>query len=281
MPPPTSAQHLSINDAISRLADTNDHDRLSFLEALFKFITWLRWPTKIEDHPAAITVCVISYLSQMHSAVTLDQLDEVDLKLVHRHLRLDTLQTLFSDAIFAMPSFVPWTFDGQRYDRSDLLADIAWFLLAYEPPTRDPRDAPGLAKAYYATQNKLFKHKWRGSHRTFRTLWLAYGVSSPFHYVERFHPTLEFTLDPSQPDFAQSVNELLEHRTALRPYFSRCKAAVELLLQRLDRRAAQALRFPTFPDDLPAESIIPPSLPPLTRAIMSAFRVSSNPLRSR
>lgn len=271
MPAPTFAQELSIDHAIARLADTKNADRLSFIEALFKFVTWLRWPTQLGDHPAAITVCVVTYLSQKEGAETLDQLGLEELTLVHRHLRLDTLRRLFSDEIFAMPSFEPWRFDHQRYDRSDLLADIAWFLFAYEPPSSDPRDKASLNKAYYATQHKVFRHRWHGSHRTFRTLWLDYGASAPFHYVERFHPSLEFALDPSADDFSLSVDEIIARRHDLRIYLARCRAAVELMEERLDQRAVQAIRFPRFPESLVAEPIQPPALPAITSAIIRGF----------
>lgn len=273
MPPPTPAQELSIDHAIARLADTADSDRLSFLEALFKFVTWLRWPTQLDDHPAAITVCIVAYLSQRRPSVTLDQLDPEDAALLQRHLRLDTLAGIFSaDAYFAMPSFEPWYFGHQRkYDRSDLLADVAWFLLAYVPPSSDPRDAPSLHKACYAAQNKVFMHRWDGVHRTFRTIWLEYGAAAPFHYVERHHPTVEFTLNPSAADFAMSVDELFERREELRLYLGRSRAAVAMLLSKLDRRAVQAVRFPRFPDHLPMQPLTPRFLPANTSAIMEGF----------
>lgn len=273
MPPPMPAQELSIDHAIARLANTTNDSRLSFLEALFKLVTWLRWPTQLGDHPAAITVCIIAYLSQRRPGVTIDQLDPEDAKLLQRHLRLDTLARLFSsDGIFALPTFEPWYFGHRsKYERSDLLADVTWFLLTYEPPSRDPRDAPSLHKACYAAQNKVFSHRWHGAHRTFRTLWLDYGAAAPFHYVERHHPGVEFTLDPSSADFAQSVDELIEQRDDLRTYLGLCRTAVTMLLSRLDRRAVQAVRFPQFPDDLPAQSLRPRPLPVGTNAIMKGF----------
>jgi hypothetical protein len=273
MPPPTPAQELSIDHAIARLANTADDDRLSFLEALFKLVTWMRWPTRLSDHPAAITVCVVAYLSQLRPGLTSDQLDPEDAALLQRHLSLDTLAHLFSpNAYFAMPSFEPWYFGHQsKYERSDLLADVAWFLMAYEPPSSDPRDAPSLHKACYAAQNKVFRHRWHGAHRTFRTLWLDYGAAAPFHYVERHHPGVEFTLDPSSADFAQSVDELIKQRDHLRTYLGLCRSAVTMLLSRLDRRAVQAVRFPRFPDNLPAQPLQSQPLPAGTSAIMKGF----------
>ena len=271
MPTSTFAQNLSIDSAIARLIDIENEDRLSFLEALFKFVSWLRWPTKPGDHPAAITVCVVTYLSQRNGAITFEQLPSEDLQLLHRHLKLDTIRRMFSDDVFAMPSFTPWNFDNQRYDRSDLLGDITWFLLSYEAPTSSPRDAPSLNKAYFAVRNNVFRHRWRGAHRTFRSLWLEHGAAAPFHYVERFHPSLEFAIDPSANDFALSVDELIRDQQGLRDYFARCSGAIQLLMKRLDTRAVQALRFPSFPDSLTLDSIVPPRLPERTDEIMNRF----------
>jgi hypothetical protein len=273
MPLPTPAQELSIDLAIARLADTTNNDRLSFLEALFKLVTRLRWPTQLGDHPAAITVCVVAYLSQRRPGVTIDQLDPEDATLLQRHLRLDTIARMFSsETYFAMPTFEPWYFlDQQKYDRSDLLADIAWFMIAYKSPSDDPRDAASLHKAYYATQHNIFRYKWNGVHRTFRTIWLEYGASAPFHYVERHHPGVEFTLEPSSADFAQSVDELIQSPGGIRVYLGLCRDAVNLMLKRLDRRALLTVHFPRFPDDLPAQSIRPRELPAITSAVMKGF----------
>ena len=271
MPSATVAQEMSIDDAIARLVDTSNSDRLSFLEALFKFITWLRWPTANSDHPAAITVCVISYLSKRHGAISADQLDAEDRVLLFRHLKLDILSKLFSDYVFAMPSFEIWNIDNQKYTELDVLGHLTWFLVAYKPKSSDHRDAVSLNKAYYAFQNHLFGRRWKIAHRTFRSFWLAHGASAPFHYVERFHPTLEFTLDPASDDFNQTVDEVLQRRDELRSYMGRCRTITDLIIRKLDRRAIEALRFPRFPNDLEFEPVTPPPLPILTAEVFKGF----------
>ncbi len=138
LPIATPAQNLSIDAAIARLADDSNHDRLSFLEALFKFAAWLRWPTRPGDHPAATTIYVVSYLSKDHSAETLDQLNEPDLNLILRHIRIDTLNRMFSTEALVGPIFDLWPIRGQKYNELDFLAQVAWFMIAYEPPTEDP-----------------------------------------------------------------------------------------------------------------------------------------------
>ncbi|MCC0806148.1 hypothetical protein FPV16_07955 [Methylobacterium sp. W2] len=270
-PPPTHAQEVSIESAIARLADDQNEDRLTYLEALFKFIAWLRWPNLVGEHPAAITVCVIAYLSGSRNVSTVDQLNSDDRSLLHRHLRLDVLKSAFSDEVFIYPSFKLWNIEGTPITQLDMLANIAWFLVAYQPPTSKLRDAASLNKAYHAIQAKLFRYSWPISHRTFRTVWLSYGAASPFHYIERFHPTLEFTLDPSSPDFTEIVDELFLKRAELRRYLARCRGIVDLLNGKLDRRALLAVRFPVFPASLVSEVVEPPSLPILTDQIMREF----------
>ncbi|WP_267422486.1 hypothetical protein [Methylobacterium sp. GC_Met_2] len=271
MPSATVAQEMSIDDAIARLVDTFNTDRLSFLEALFKFITWLRWPTATSDHPAAITICVISYLSKHHGAITADQLDSEDRELLFRHLRLDILSKLFSDYIFAMPSFELWKIDNQKYTELDVLGHLAWFIVAYKSKSDDHRDAVSLNKAHYVFQNNLFGRRWKIAHRTFRSFWVAHGASAPFHYVERFHPTLEFTLDPASNDFSRTVDELLQRRVDLRSYMARCRTVTDMICRKFDRRAIEALHFPHFPNDLEFELVTPPPLPILTDEILKGF----------
>lgn len=277
MPEPTLAQELSINAAIARLSDEQNEDRHTFLEALFKLLAWLRWPTMPGDHPAAITVCVIAYLSHGRSDQTLAQLPPDDLAFVLRHLRIDLLKRICSFNALLMPQFDLWETERRHYTQYDFIADITWFLLAYQPPSSKPRDAVSLSKAYFASQNKMFRRTYELSQRTFRDLWLKNGAAAPFHYVERHHPDLEFTLDPSQEYFASQVEEAFARRGDLRRYLARCRTATELLRSRLDPRSLEALHFPQFPDSLPAEAILPMQLPSRASAILNDFKIGHKP----
>ena len=277
MPEPTLAQELSINTAIARLSDEQNEDRYTFLEAIFKLLAWLRWPTMSGDHPAAITVCVIAYLSHERSAETLAQLPPDDLAFVLRHLRIDVLKRMCSFNVLLMPQFDLWETERRNYTQYDFMADITWFLLAYQPPSSKPRDATSLSKAYFASQNKIFRRTYELSQRTFRGLWLKNGAAAPFHYVERHHPSLEFTLDPSKDYFASQVEEIFARRGDLRRYLGRCRAATELLQSRLDPRSLKALQFPQFPDSLPAEAILPAQLPSDVSAVLNDFKSGHKP----
>lgn len=277
MPEPTLAQELSINAAIARLSDEQNEDRHTFLEALFKLLAWLRWPTQPGDHPAAITVCVIAYLSYGRSAETLAQLPPDDLAFVVRHLRIDVLKRMCSFNVLLMPQFDLWETERRHYTQYDFIADITWFLLAYQPTSSKSRDAVSLSKAYFASQNKVFRRTYQLSQRTFRDLWLKNGAAAPFHYVERHYPSLEFTLDPSSDYFASQVEEIFARRGDLRRYLGHCRAATELLQNRLDPRSLQALQFPQFPDSLPAEAIPPARLPSNASAILNDFKSGHKP----
>ncbi|WP_342112081.1 hypothetical protein [Methylobacterium sp. SI9] len=261
LPAPTPTQQPSIDAAIARLSDEGNHDRLSFLEALFKFAAWLRWPTRPEDHPAAITIYVVSYLSKNHSAETLDQLSDTNRSLVLRNIRVDTLVRMFSSEALVGPIFDLWPIRGQKYNELDFLAHVAWFMIAYEPLSSHPRDIVSLNKAYLATQEGVFGFKWPMVQSTFRKFWLAHGPAAPFHYVERYHPSFDFTLNPLDVIFAESVDDIVERPDILRRHLRRCRSAVELICKNLDRRALQRLNFPNFPDSLAAEPIHPPPLP--------------------
>jgi len=261
LPLPTPAQHLSIDAAIARLADDSNHDRLSLLEALFKFAAWLRWPTRPEDHPAAITTYVVAYLSKDHSTETLDQLSDANRSLVLRNIRVDTLVRMFSSEALVGPIFDLWPIRGQKYNELDFLAHVAWFMIAYEPLSSHPRDIASLNKAYIATQEGGFGFRWPMVQSTFKKFWLANGPAAPFHYVERYHPSFDFTLNPLDVTFAESVDDIIERPDILRRHLSRCRSAIELICKKLDQRALQRLNFPNFPASLAAEPIHPPPLP--------------------
>ena len=272
MPAATFAQELSIDTAIARLCDERNDDRQTFLDALFKFIAWLRWPTTPGDHPAAMMVCAVSYLSAGRSARTLDELPPDDLALALRHVSIDTLKRVCSDDLFAMPSFELWKLDDQPYTKLDYLAQVTHFLLAYRPPSNNPRDAASLFKAYAAMEGGLFKYKWHISRRTFSAFWRESAASAPFQYVERLHPSLEFSIDPSKDDFAENIDEAYSRRGELRLHLARCRAATQLLQSKLDQRSLEPIRFPRFPSTLSAEVIEPPELPEITDVIRAEFR---------
>ena len=168
-------------------------------------------------------------------------------------------------------NFYVWPIFDQPYDELDFLSDISWFLLAYQPLTSHYRDAVSLNKAYFASQNGIFRYKWRLSHNTFKKYWTQHGAAGPFLYVERFHSGLELKLNPLESDFAESVNDLIGNRRKLREYLSRCRTAVDMLRSRLDRRALQALNLPRFPNELKAEPIQLPALPSNTESVIWAY----------
>ena len=265
------SRDLSIAGALARLIDDRVTDRLLLLEALFKLIAWLRWPATPNNHPAAIAACIVTYLSAGQSVETLEQLDAAELSLVLRHVRIDVLRRVCTGQSISVPSFDIWPLRDQPYDELDFLANISWFLLAYQPPTTDYRDAVSLNKAYFASQNGIFRYKWPLSHNTFKKYWSLYGAAAPFLYVERFHSNLEFVLNPIHADFAESVDTLIADRTKLREYLSLCRAAVDMLSSRLDRRSLQAMHLPSFPIGLEAEPFHPPGLPSHTASVIRSY----------
>ena len=102
------SRDLSIEAALARLIDDRVTDRLLLLEALFKLIAWLRWPATPNNHPAAITACIVTYLSAGQSVKTLEQLDEGELSLVLRHVRIDVLRRVCTGQNLSVPSFDIW-----------------------------------------------------------------------------------------------------------------------------------------------------------------------------
>ena len=279
-PPPTHAQRLGIDDAIARLADAGNNDRHTFLEALFKFIAWLRWPHAPGDHPSAITVCMVAYLSHGRSTETLDELPADDLALMLRHIRIDVIRRVCTDKMYSLPIFALWDINGQPYKETDYLAEIVHFLLAYQPSSGDKRAHASLNKAYYASQNNIFRYHWRLSQTTFRSYWSDHGITAPFLYVERYHSALYLSLDPGQPDFADSIRDIIKDRGAFRIYLTQCRAAVELLKKRLDSRALKNLHFSNFPIDLHAVAFEPPALPTITDDVMANFGRSDKRAKS-
>jgi hypothetical protein len=233
-------------------------------------MVWLRWPITPADQHLAFLSCLTSDLLQ-RGARTIRDLDRDSRELLLRHLDLDVLHGLGIGNI-AFPFFEIWNIDQQPFDEHDVIAHVVWFLIAYEPPTKERRMFPSLKKAAFLLKEDAFKYKWSVEYSTFRRLWSDNAPAAPFRYVERFHPGPDWRLDPGNSSFHEEVNHILTNPDALRLYFARCRWVIERLSNRLAPKAFNAIRFPQFPAELKSSKLNLLSITSKIYAALQKFR---------
>lgn len=246
---------ISIQQALEVLSSPEIIDKFMGLEAVFKLIAWLRWPNSPHDHPAAIATCAITYLSRDSKATALDELPPDGLALVIKHISVDKLRKMCAGDAADIPDFNIWPLYNQNYDEIDYFADIANFLLAYLPRSKDRRYSSSLYNAHFAHECGLFTYKWPMTLETFRRYWAMYGPAAAFFYVRKYHLAQELVLDPSDTTFNASVDRIWQDRAETIAFLARCKTASGLLRDRLDYRTAGYNNFPEFPETLPSAAL--------------------------
>ncbi|HEV7437171.1 MAG TPA: hypothetical protein VGO22_20250 [Pseudorhizobium sp.] len=169
------------------------------------------------------------------------------------------------------PYFADFRIDDQPHTQRNVIADVIWFLLAYEYHPGGGRANPSLSKVHFLLENNAFRYRWPISRRTFQTFWAANAAAAPFLYVEQAHSTLDWAIDPLAVTFSDDVDDLLGQEQAVSEYFARCRWAVEELQARLDRRALERIAFPLFPDGTATEELRPRALTPLIRETLLQF----------
>ncbi|MDF2599450.1 MAG: hypothetical protein K0Q54_2273 [Methylobacterium brachiatum] len=260
---------ISIEEALAILARPIIENKFVALEAVFKLIAWLRWPNSPHNHPAAIATCAITYLSRDSVAITLNELPAAGLALILKHISVGTFRKMCAGDAANLPNLDVWPLHEQNYDEFDYFADIVNFLLAYQPLSKDKRDAASLGKAYDAHSRGLFNYTWQMTLETFRRNWAVYGPATPFFYVRKYHLAYDLILDPSDNSFNDSVDRLWKDRSETMAYLSRCRTAVDLLRERLDSRTAGARNFPLFPESIPAAPLEIRPLPADANAVLN------------
>lgn len=279
---------LSIADAIQKLVSTDDLAKSALLEACFKFMAWLRWPNKENEHQTLICSCMAAYCSTKGNTQSLAQIDTEYKQVILDNLNLDVLVRLSSVEVSATPWFYMDRIQDRRYTPADVLAVIVWYLISKEESSEVPRkinprklrvkshgsDKPSLSKAYYLLRECAFKYRYDVSRTTFDKLWKTNAPASPFLYVQSFEPGVEWLLDPASDSFAEDIDILLSDLDARRLFFARSRWAVETLKSVLDPRALSETNFPEFPAELEALQVVGPALTVLIQTKLKSYKSS-------
>ncbi len=263
----------NISEAIKILCTLGADDR-SFREALFKFIVWTKWPINPIYHFSAVTNCIISYIYKSTGAICIADLPPNETLHLQKYLRLDVLSRTCSPDAMHFPYFKFWNIENANYNELDVLAEICWYMIADRSEVNQCRERPSVGKARFLLYEGAFGCKWKVSHSTFRKLWKEHALSCPFLYVERYHSSLNFDLDPNEPEFVQDVDALVAKRDDVRGFFANCRWAVQRVSECVDVRALKGFEFPQFPSGLAPQAVVPPILPSKLAAALRSYKSS-------
>ncbi|WP_156653405.1 hypothetical protein [Methylobacterium sp. Leaf111] len=277
---------LSIADAIKKLVSTDDLAKSALLEACFKFMVWLRWPNKENEHQTLICSCMAAYCSAKGNAQSLAQIDTEYKQVILDNLNLDVLVRLSSVEGSATPWFYMDKIQDRRYTSADVLAVIVWYLISKDWSAKVPRkvnprkprvnnyhsDKPSLSKAYYLLRERAFKYRYDVSRTTFDKLWKTNAPAAPFLYVQSFVPGVEWLLDPAPDSFAEEIDSLMSDLNSRRLFFAHSRWAVEALKGILDPRALSETSFPEFPAELEALPVVGPALTVLIQTKLRSYK---------
>ncbi|MGU3539688.1 transposase [Methylobacterium sp. A54F] len=251
-----------IDQAVHILCQASSSEPRIVRDALFQFLTWIRWPDEPEYYLAALINCTASYLKQKQCYNNIDDIDRQDASLLFRYLTLSTIIRFSSPQSALNPDFEVVSDKASRYDDRQFFAEIVNYLISDKIIIAGKQHRPNLQKLQYLVHEGAFGKNWTMSPRTFEKYWRTRAASFPYLYVEQYHSHFDWSLNPQDQDFAQSVDEILHMAGSLPEYFGRVKWVTERLTCVLDPRAVRLIAFPTLPkwiDPLPVENPQPSS----------------------
>lgn len=256
----TMAPQLNIEGALQILISDLRVPEILKREALFQFLVWIRWPTNRGFHTPALINCIASYLKQRHNVVAIKALPSHEADVLLSYITLDVAARFSSPNAAFNPDFEIVTNQKSRYDDRQFFAEIVSYLLTEENNGHSRR--PTLDHLQILVKEGAFGVGWSMSPRTFEKFWRSRVASFPFLYVEQYHSPFDWSLNPSDADFAQSVDEIVETLDGMRTYLGRVKWVIRELELRLDPRAVRHINFPKLPDQVEAMRTVPPALKP-------------------
>ena len=254
----TIAAQLDINSALKILSSDSQASVTLKREALFQFLVWIRWPTNRGFHTPALINCISTYLAEKFKFVSIKELPSYEADVLLNYLTLDIAARLSSPNAAFNPDFEIVTNQKNRYDDRQFFAEVVSYLLTARDSHRGR--GPTLSRLQNLVEAGAFGPGWSMSPRTFENFWRSRAASFPFLYVEQYHSPFDWSLNPSDADFVQSVDEIVDALDGVRTYLGRVKWVIHELEQRLDSRAVRHISFPNLPEQIIAIRTEVPSL---------------------
>jgi hypothetical protein len=244
-----SAAEDRVDNAIAVLSKAPLHDDDAVRDAMFDFWAWVRWPQYIGAHSALAMHLHAGYLS---GDPTIETLADLAAARALGHFRPQDILGVAAMTI-QLPAFYEYgqLDDNPRHTLEEFLAELGHYFI--DAPASA---SPSIRQAFFLQRKGAFGPITHGSsERTFRSRWQELAPTIPFRYVESFHSDISWNVKPIDPQFREQVDELVAARGELANFFAASKEATARFVARLDPRAAAAIDFRNFPDDVPVRAL--------------------------
>ncbi|MBM2711075.1 hypothetical protein JQK88_07395 [Mesorhizobium caraganae] len=233
-----------IETSISILSGVGHFETGAIKSALFALVAWLRWPGEVRNLPGYVLLLHCGYLVKKYGVSRIQDLPLEEKGAIESSLDLSVIFDLFlGNMVF--PRYMEY--ESEYYTRRDKNAEICSFFMN----AKESNIEPSIGKAFHVVENCGFSRDFEMGEKTFRSFWRSNASVMPFDYAELYHfPSLDLALDPEEPDFHKSIDDLLKRSRAIVEYLGGCKWAVREFHSSLDRRALSSIWTPNFPPQL-------------------------------
>ncbi|MER9163596.1 hypothetical protein [Mesorhizobium sp. M0715] len=246
----------AVEDCIRVLSSYDRFAEDQVITALFSMIAWRRWPSLMHQHSAYVMLLCCVYLSRKYNVKKFSELTELQKQCFGGCLDLRNIAGLILGTLLTPLYF---DLDGPdpkvRYSNKDLSADVGEFFINAKANDL----TPSINKAFRILEARAFSRPFEMGESSFRTFWKHNAAVIPFDYVEaNSFASLEFDLNPEDPDFVEQFDGLMGKMPEVARYLAASKWAVAEFKSALDYRALKTIWFPGFP-----ASVEPLPLPPV------------------
>lgn len=260
-----------IEDAISALLSPRELPKSRKVEALFQFLTWLQWPSDPGYHAAAMINCLCSYQIQSFNVKYIDDIENDWREIVLKYLTVDVARRFSSPQAGFNPDFEVVSDAATYYDDRQFFAQVIAYLISRKFAAKRRPHKPTLDTLQTLVEEGAFGRGWSMTARTFEKFWRARAATFPFFYIEHYHSTLDWSINPQDADFAQIVEEIIENLEVFPLYISQVRWVITRMQEVLDPRASRRIAFPPLPEKIDPIAAEPPTLDPDIQEMVKAL----------
>ncbi|MFA5952832.1 MAG: hypothetical protein WC807_21460 [Hyphomicrobium sp.] len=242
-------------------------------EAFLRFICYLRHPhnPKAADFAFEIYDCLYKAHHANRSPGT-TKTKEAAKQLIEGKI-IDLLSNIFGGDFLEI-NITDWKENGSL----DLFAaDIVKFLLTSQPTPPNSSRGVSIKKAHYFFQKcDEYEREWDYSWKNFNNMWVKYKSIAHFMYVNVYEFNNMLYVFPSDPLFAEKIDNILADTDRLKAYFEKSFYVFNELAERLDRRATETIKFPKLPRGFVPVPVFTPALSQEAIDTMARYKSTHN-----
>ncbi|RLQ86839.1 hypothetical protein D8780_00095 [Notoacmeibacter ruber] len=253
------AQQNWLTKRLYRLWNRDQSNHYQTVMTILEMSIWMAAPTSPQAYMPMASSLIIQYYLKKSNVKRLSDIPKEDLDLITRSISAKAfdfgLRLTTSSFIEPEPTIAPQPYMskadryeiGDNFTHRDYLVDLCWYLMTSKIDN-NYRKFASLTLGRKALASGALSGRWKISKSSFNEMLRRRGVTMPFLFVEQRHSKLEWRLDPTDVDFADFVDDLIEDHQAIRDFLSKSRWTAEQLELRLHPRAHLQRNLPIFPN---------------------------------